>query len=1087
MIKTPLFDDSSYLIFLNDLIVIFTKIFDKFSNLHNLLPINDISPTVDLLLISFAKGIIKYDKQIIDTIKSNSDILKQKNLLSLFTKVEDQQREKENKIEELKNVPIDYYDKSPIITSDELQDNFRLPIQQHRPKGSYESYERYFNTLFYLEYEDCYRSLKTSIFNIKSTEANEMINVERENRDIYYYVNGEIVNIEVSPIGILLTLDFESLQKVIRFTKRMIFGSLLVITDMDYNSFLLVTIHYNPYSMEKRREKKKKEFKLPETPNRYRIQVSLININNESFVFLLRNRNKKLQIFESKAYFESYIHIMRRLQNMNIADLPFTDVLIRNDYSSMIPSYLLRNYYIKYENQIIYYESREYPEILRNQLDDSQITALDLALHSKVGIIQGPPGTGKTHLASILTKVLMQNISSPILIVCYTNHALDQFLAHFVDYTKSIVRIGGRCSDERLTPFLLSNYQSVNRRQLIAVNREIAKVSRRLIEIVEGLDKTRPVIAQTVRENFPQTYEKIIDDFFAVMKFDEKRKRKFSHLSDLLYKCWTGAVSIEDVLNRIIGTKDKNYNSYWHAFDEYYDETQKDVEYPKEKNKEEIEIVNKKFEREADVDEEDDEEELKENEDRLALQNYYEDDDEESVMLEIKEQKIDLTNVKHLHQSEFIYIVHHYNVWRLGPEIRKRLVDFIKYKSLEFINIASEDLKLFADLLNQRKEIEMVNQSTIIGQQKLIGMTTTGCAKYSTILEQNNFEIVIIEEAAEVLESHVAALLTKNTKHLIMIGDHKQLKPKPYNYEIERKFHFDVSMFERLINNKIPYATLKYQRRMKPLFADFVRLIYGNATYIDHATTKGKPPVKGFESDMFFITHSEKEEQNVGLASKSNAYEANYVIQLAYYITLQGYKPEQLTIVTLYVGQVLMIRKVAMKYNFNVRITSVDNYQGEENDFIILSLVRSNAKFDIGFLKTFNRVCVAFSRAKVGFYVLGNIDCIVEGEKRANEKYSDDDSDEESNKMRGIWSQIQQKAKEKQIIGPCLRLKCQKHGNITEIKNYRDFSKVQEGGCSKPCCQRLKCGHVCERPCHNYPHELIQCVKKCERTLPCGH
>ena len=111
-----------------------------------------------------------------------------------------------------------------------------------------------------------------------------------------------------------------------------------------------------------------------------------------------------------------------------------------------------------------------------------------------------------------------------------------------------------------------------------------------------------------------------------------------------------GAVSIEDVLNRIIGTKDKNYNSYWHAFDEYYDETQKDVEYPKEKNKEEIEIVNKKFEREADVDEEDDEEELRENEDRLALQNYYEDDDEESVMLEIKEQKIDLTNVKHLHQ-----------------------------------------------------------------------------------------------------------------------------------------------------------------------------------------------------------------------------------------------------------------------------------------------------------------------------------------------------------------------------------------------------------------------------------------------------
>ncbi|MCF0110209.1 MAG: hypothetical protein HUJ57_09170 [Erysipelotrichaceae bacterium] len=61
-------------------------------------------------------------------------------------------------------------------------------------------------------------------------------------------------------------------------------------------------------------------------------------------------------------------------------------------------------------------------------------------------------------------------------------------------------------------------------------------------------------------------------------------------------------------------------------------------------------------------------------------------------------------------------------------------------------------------------------------------MTTTGCAKYSTILEQCNFEVVVVEEAAEVLEPHILALLTKNTKQLIMIGDHKQLRPKTYNY-----------------------------------------------------------------------------------------------------------------------------------------------------------------------------------------------------------------------------------------------------------------------------------------------------------------
>ena len=106
-------------------------------------------------------------------------------------------------------------------------------------------------------------------------------------------------------------------------------------------------------------------------------------------------------------------------------------------------------------------------------------------------------------------------------------------------------------------------------------------------------------------------------------------------------------------------------------------------------------------------------------------------------------------------------------------------------------------------------------------------MTTTGAAKYSTVLEQNNFQKVIIEEAAEVLESHILSLLTKNTEQLILIGDHKQLRPKPYNYELEIKYNFGISMFERLINNKIPFYSLKYQRRMKPIFADFVRIIYG--------------------------------------------------------------------------------------------------------------------------------------------------------------------------------------------------------------------------------------------------------------------
>jgi len=61
---------------------------------------------------------------------------------------------------------------------------------------------------------------------------------------------------------------------------------------------------------------------------------------------------------------------------------------------------------------------------------------------------------------------------------------------------------------------------------------------------------------------------------------------------------------------------------------------------------------------------------------------------------------------------------------------------------------------------------------------------------------------------------------------------------------------------------------------------------------------------------------------------------------------------------------------------FDVKVQTVDNFQGEENDIIILSLVRSNDKLNIGFLKISNRVNVALSRARHGLFLFGNLNCI---------------------------------------------------------------------------------------------------------------
>ena len=59
-----------------------------------------------------------------------------------------------------------------------------------------------------------------------------------------------------------------------------------------------------------------------------------------------------------------------------------------------------------------------------------------------------------------------------------------------------------------------------------------------------------------------------------------------------------------------------------------------------------------------------------------------------------------------------------------------------------------------------------------------------------------------------------------------------------------------------------------------------------------------------------------------------------------------------------------------------MQVTVVDNFQGEENKIILLSLVRSNSEGRIGFLATENRVCVALSRARDGFFIVGNMDIL---------------------------------------------------------------------------------------------------------------
>ena len=90
---------------------------------------------------------------------------------------------------------------------------------------------------------------------------------------------------------------------------------------------------------------------------------------------------------------------------------------------------------------------------------------------------------------------------------------------------------------------------------------------------------------------------------------------------------------------------------------------------------------------------------------------------------------------------------------------------------------------------------------------------------------------------------------------------------------------------------------------------------------------------------------------------------------------------------------------------FNVKISTIDNYQGEENEIILFSFVRSISEKKNGFLNNSNIECVSFSRAKMRLYIIGNMDCLILGEKNTKNE-----------RMRNIYSKIRDLAIKKNII-----------------------------------------------------------------------
>jgi hypothetical protein len=276
-------------------------------------------------------------------------------------------------------------------------------------------------------------------------------------------------------------------------------------------------------------------------------------------------------------------------------------------------------------------------------------------------------------------------------------------------------------------------------------------------------------------------------------------------------------------------------------------------------------------------------------------------------------------------------------VWQMSPQSRITALDswkseILKKRACRIRELGSE----YNASINQIESIWMERDLKVIRQKRIIGCTTTAAAKYVQALQAISPGVLLVEEAGEILESHILTALGPETKQLILIGDHKQLRPKVhYDLSVEKGDGYDLnrSMFERLVLRGYPHQVLSQQHRMRPEISAIVRqLTYPDL--VDAPGTQGRPDLRGFRHNLLFMNHSEPEielpdipdwRDNTSTSSKKNMFEAKMSLKCVRYLGQQGYRTDDIVILTPYLGQLRLLLDELREDNDPV-LNDLDSY-----------------------------------------------------------------------------------------------------------------------------------------------------------------
>ncbi|EFN59246.1 hypothetical protein CHLNCDRAFT_29663 [Chlorella variabilis] len=275
-------------------------------------------------------------------------------------------------------------------------------------------------------------------------------------------------------------------------------------------------------------------------------------------------------------------------------------------------------------------------------------------------------------------------------------------------------------------------------------------------------------------------------------------------------------------------------------------------------------------------------------------------------------------------------------------------------------------------------------------QAKIVAMTCTHAAlKRKEFLELGfKYDNLLMEESAQILEieTFIPVLLQRQEdghnrlKRVILIGDHHQLPPVVKNMAIQQYSHLDQSLFTRFIRLGTPYIELNAQGRARPTLAKLYNWRYRDLG--DLPSVSQEPAFvtanPGFALDFQLVDVPDFNGRGESCPLPyfyQNLGEAEYLVSVYQYMRLLGYPAHKVSVLTTYNGQKALLRDVFERrcahhpaFGRPAKVTTVDKFQGQQNDYVLLSLVRTN---HFGHLRDVRRLVVAMSRARLGLYVFG--------------------------------------------------------------------------------------------------------------------